>query len=223
VVSRRHSGARLLPWIILEPGNEAPAGQGDRANRLSIWPPKIPRPTGEKHRRSRRVTYFRTKLRQTWRRMGGAVLYAIATVYFIVDLVFLSFIRPLRRRLLGGGRLHDWVEGLKRYVALSLVLVPLAILEPVKPVGFYLTAKGHLFSGGSVIAIGEIIKVTLVEQVIEITKPKLLSFHWFAWMYSRWEAVLARLHSIRTFQAIKRQVKSMAARVRQMKSGMELR
>ena len=166
---------------------------------------------------------FRIKLRQTPRRMGSAVLYAIAAVYFIVDLVFLSFIRPLRRRLFRGGRLHDWVEGLNRYVALSLVLVPLAILEPVKPVGFYLTAKGHLVIGGSVIAIGEIIKVTLVEQVIEITKPKLLSFHWFAWMYSRWEAVLERLHSIRTFQAIKRQVKSMAARVRQMKSGMELR
>jgi hypothetical protein len=168
------------------------------------------------------VTYFRTKLRQTWRRIGGAVLYAIAAVYFIVDLVFLSFIRPLRRRLFGGGRMHDWIEGLNRYVALSLVLVPLAILEPVKPVGFYLTAKGHLFSGGSVIVIGEIIKVTLVEQVIEITKPKLLSFHWFAWMYSRWEAVLERLHSIRAWQAIKRQVKAIVARVRRMKSDMEM-
>ena len=54
----------------------------------------------------------------------------------------------------------------------SLVLVPLAILEPVKPLGFYLTAKGHLVSGGSVIAMSEIVKVTLLEQVIEITKPK---------------------------------------------------
>jgi hypothetical protein len=72
------------------------------------------------------------------------------------------------------------------------------------------------------IAIGEIIKVTLVEQVIEITRPKLLSFHWFAWMYRRWEAVLERLHSIKAWQAIKRQVKSMVARVRQMKSDMEI-
>ena len=60
--------------------------------------------------------------------------------------------------------------------------MPLAILEPVKPLGFYLTAKG-LVSGGSLIAMGEIVKVTLVEQVIDIAKPKLLSFHWFAWMY----------------------------------------
>jgi hypothetical protein len=76
------------------------------------------------------------------RRVGRAVLYGIAAIYFIIDLTFLSFIRPLRHRLLGSGRLHAWIEGLNRYVALSLVLVPLAILEPVKPVAFYLTAKG---------------------------------------------------------------------------------
>jgi hypothetical protein len=104
-----------------------------------------------------------------------------------------------------------------------LVLVPLAILEPVKPLGFYLTAKGHLFSGGSVIAMGEIVKVTLVEQVIEITKPKLLSFHWFAWVYSHWEAVLDRLRSVRAWQAMKRAVRSAVARVRQMKADMQAR
>ena len=103
------------------------------------------------------------------------------------------------------------------------MLVPLAILEPVKPLGFYLTAKGHLVSGSSVIAMGEIVKVTLVEQVIEITKPKLLSFHWFAWVYGHWETVLGRLRSFRAWQAMKREVQSTVARVRQMKADMEAR
>ena len=115
-------------------------------------------------------------MRRTLRRIGRAVLYGLAAVYLIIDLALLSFIRPLRHRLLGSGRVHAWIEGLNRYVALSLVLVPLAILEPVKPVAFYLTAKGHVLSGGVVLGLGEIIKVTLVEQVIEITKPKLMSF-----------------------------------------------
>ena len=169
------------------------------------------------------MTHLRGTLRRTRRRIGCAILYVIAAIYLTVDLAFLSFIRPLRRRLLGGGRLHGWIEGLNRYAALSLVLVPLAILEPVKPLGFYLTAKGHLVSGGSVIAIGEIVKVTLVEQVIEITKPKLLSFHWFAWVYSHWETVLDRLRSFRAWQAMKREVQSTVARVRQMKADMEAR
>ena len=169
------------------------------------------------------MSHIRATLRLMRRRIGCAILYAIAAVYFTVDLAFLSFIRPLRRRLLGGGRIHGWIDGLNCYAALSLVVVPLAILEPVKPLGFYLTAKGHLVSGGSLIAMGEIVKVTLVEQVIEITKPKLLSFHWFAWMYSHWEAALDRLRSIRAWQAIKRQVQSTLARVRQMKANMDAR
>ena len=169
------------------------------------------------------MSHLRATLRLMRRRTSCAILYAIAAVYFTVDLAFLSFIRPLRRRLLGGGRIHGWIDGLNRYAALSLVVVPLAILEPVKPLGFYLTAKGHLVSGGSLIAMGEIVKVTLVEQVIEITKPKLLSFHWFAWMYSHWEAALDRLRSIRAWQAIKRKMQSTFARVRQMKADMDAR
>ena len=90
------------------------------------------------------MIHLRGTLRRTRRRIGCAILYVIAAIYLTIDLAFLSFIRPLRHRLLGGGRLHGWIEGLNRYAALSLVLVPLAILEPVKPLGFYLTAKGHL-------------------------------------------------------------------------------
>ena len=135
----------------------------------------------------------------------------------------LSFIRPLRHRLLGSGRLHAWIEGLNRYVALALVLVPLAILEPVKPVAFYLTAKGHVLSGGVVLGLGEIIKVTLVEQVIEITKPKLMSFRWFAWAYGHWEAVMDRLRSIEAWQAVRRQFHTIVARVRRIKAQMETR
>jgi hypothetical protein len=167
------------------------------------------------------VSNLRGTLRRMRRRVSCAILYASAAVYLTIDLAFLSFIRPLRRRLLGDGRLHRWIENLNRYAALSLVLVPLAILEPIKPLGFYLTAKGHLVSGGSVLAIGEIVKVILVEQVIEIAKRKLLSFHWFAWVHGHWEAVLGGLRSVRAWQATKREVQSAVARVQQMKADME--
>jgi hypothetical protein len=99
-------------------------------------------------------------------------------------------------------------------VALSLVLVPLAILEPVKPVAFYLTAKGHVLGGCAVLVLVEIIKVALVEQVIEITKPKLMSFRWFAWAYGHGEAVMDRLRSIEVWQAVRRQFHSILAWVR---------
>ena len=167
------------------------------------------------------MSHLRATVRRTLRRIGRAVLYGFAAVYFIIDLAFLSFIRPLRRRLLGSGRLHAWIEGLNRYVALTLVLVPLAILEPVKPVAFYLTAKGHVLSGGAVLVFGEIIKVTLVGQLMEIAKPKLMSFRWFAWAYGHWEAVMDRLRSIEAWQAVRRQFHSIVARVRRIKAQME--
>ena len=169
------------------------------------------------------MSSLQATVRRTLRRIGGAVLYGFAAIYFIIDLAVLSFMRPLRRRLLGSVRLHAWIEGLNRYVALSLVLVPLAILEPVKPVAFYLTAKGHVLSGGAVLIFGEIIKVTLVEQVIEITKPTLMSFRWFAWAYGQWEAVMDRLRSIEAWQAIRRQFHAIVARVRRFKAQMETR
>jgi hypothetical protein len=167
------------------------------------------------------VSHLRATVRRTLWRISRALLYGLAAVYFVVDLAFLSFIRPLRHRLLGSGRLHTWIEGLNRYVALSLVLVPLAILEPVKPVAFYLTAKGHVLSAGAVLVLGEVIKVTLVGQVIEITKPKLESFRWFAWAYSHWAAVMDRLRSIEVWQAVRRQFQIIVARVRRIKAQME--
>ena len=57
------------------------------------------------------MSHIRATLRLMRRRIGCAILYAIAAVYFTVDLAFLSFIRPLRRRLLGGGQIHGWIDG----------------------------------------------------------------------------------------------------------------
>ena len=63
--------------------------------------------------------------------------------------------------------------------------------------------------------------MTLVEQVIEITKPKLMSFRWFAWAYGHWEAVMDRLRSIEAWQAVRRQFHTIVARVRRIKAQME--
>jgi hypothetical protein len=46
-----------------------------------------------------------------------------------------------------------------------LFLVPVIILEPVKPVGAYLIATNHLVSGVSLIAIGELLKIVIVERL----------------------------------------------------------
>jgi hypothetical protein len=83
-----------------------------------------------------------------------------------------------------------------RYAALLLLLVPWLILEPIKPIGFLLFSRKHHLAATLLIVSGEVVKLTLFEQLFEMTKPKLMTFHWFAWCYSRWQAAVEYLRSL---------------------------
>ena len=71
-----------------------------------------------------------------------------------------------------------------------LLLVPWLILEPIKPIGFVLLAHKHHLAATLLIIVGEVVKLTLFEQLFDMTKPKLMSFRWFAWCYGRWRAAI---------------------------------
>ena len=71
-----------------------------------------------------------------------------------------------------------------------LLPVPRLILEPIKPIGFRLFAHRHHFAATPLIAGGEVVKLTLFEQLFDMTKPKLMTFRWFAWSYCRWRAAI---------------------------------
>jgi hypothetical protein len=133
------------------------------------------------------------------RRVVRAIFLAITILYFLIDLLFLSIVRPLRRRLMALGpvqRLREWIAGLNRYAALLLLLVPWLLLEPIKPIGFLLFAHKHHLVATLVLAAGEVIKLTLFEQLFDMTKPKLMTFAWFAWYYGRWRAAVEYLRSL---------------------------
>ena len=76
------------------------------------------------------------------------------------------------------------------YPTLVPFLVPVIILEPVKPVGAYLIATGHLVSGVSMIAIGEVLKIVLVERLFHFSRDKLMSIPAIARVYNWAEAWL---------------------------------
>lgn len=110
-----------------------------------------------------------------------------ALVYFLLDALAYWVVRPVLRRIAQlpafariGRRIGAWIAGLAPYPSLVLVLVPLALLEPAKPVGAWLFATGRPMSGAAVIAGAELVKITLVERLFHIAKPKLLTIGWFA-------------------------------------------
>jgi hypothetical protein len=115
--------------------------------------------------------------------------YVLVAIYFVADLVFESVARPLSAWL---GRLHilqplyAWIARLRPYPALALFSVPVVILEPVKPIGAFLVAAGHVVSGILTIAVGEILKITLVERLFHLTRDSLMRIPTFALLYRKW-------------------------------------
>ncbi|HET7883679.1 MAG TPA: hypothetical protein VFL55_22525 [Acetobacteraceae bacterium] len=140
------------------------------------------------------------------RRVARATLLAAATLYFLIDVVFLTMVRPLRQRIMRlrwVRRLRAWVESLNRYATLLLLLVPWLILEPVKPVGLVLFTRRHHLTATVVIAVGEIVKLILFEQLLDMTKPKLMTFAWFAWCYGKWRAAIERVRSLSVWHRLR--------------------
>jgi hypothetical protein len=112
----------------------------------------------------------------------------VAAIYFLVDAVFLTLARPIARWLAGHwvfDRLRTWIVSLRPYPTLALFMVPVLVLEPVKPVAAYLTATGHIAGGLTVLLVGELLKLVLMERLFCISRDKLMSIAAFAWCYGR--------------------------------------
>lgn len=137
---------------------------------------------------------------------------AAAMLYFFLDALFLSFIRPILRALARLGlfdKLTRVIERLGPYTTLALFVVPVAVLEPAKPVGLYLIAEGHFVHGVIVIAAAKLLKIVIVERIYHIGQPKLMTIPlfarahdfvtgWFDWFKAMpaWQAVTHQFHSI---------------------------
>jgi len=137
-----------------------------------------------------------------------------AVLYFLLDAIFLSFIWPISRALARLGvfdKIARAIGSLGPYTTLALFVVPLAVLEPAKPVGLYLIAERHYVHGVMVIAVAELLKIALVERIYHIGKPKLMTIPlfarihdfttgWFDWLKAMpaWQAVTHRFRSILT-------------------------
>ncbi|WP_271606058.1 hypothetical protein [Bradyrhizobium sp. CCBAU 11434] len=113
-------------------------------------------------------------------------VFLIAAVYFLVDAVFFTLFKPIF------GRLADcWSSkacecgSCRFYPALALFIVPVILLEPVKPVAAYLTATGHIGRGFAVLIVGELLKLLLIERLFSASRDKLMSIPAFAWCYDR--------------------------------------
>jgi hypothetical protein len=153
------------------------------------------------------------------KRILKSILAVVAFLYFCIDALFLSIVRLFAAKLCGlpgVDRLARWLGSLGPYPTLILFLVPLAVLEPVKPVGIYLIGSGRIASGILVIVVGEVLKVTLVERLFHLSRDKLMSIPAFAWCYGIVTGWLATLRALPIWQLMLRYVAAIRALARRL-------
>jgi hypothetical protein len=142
--------------------------------------------------------------RQTAKRLLTPFVIVAAVFYFVIDAIFLSLIRPFAARLarlpLFVGIL-SWLRTLGPYPTLALFIVPIVILEPIKPVAAYLAAIGHFRLGLLLVIVGEILKVTVLERLFHASRDKLMSIPAFASAYDFVQRWLNYLRALPPWQA----------------------
>jgi hypothetical protein len=105
------------------------------------------------------------------------VVIAFAVLYFLIDALFFSLIKPLGTWLGKWpifARVGGWVRSLSPYSTLVLFIIPFVLLEPIKPLGLYLVASGEVIDGVLLICVGEILKITIVERLFHVGRDKLM-------------------------------------------------
>jgi hypothetical protein len=78
-----------------------------------------------------------------------------------------------------------YTRRLTPYMALCLLAVPLAVVEPLKLAAVFICGSGHWVAGLIVMLGAYALSVFLVERLFKIVKPKLLKLPWFAGAW-RW-------------------------------------
>jgi hypothetical protein len=130
----------------------------------------------------------------------------LAAIYFAIDAMALSSLKPILRKIANlklSQFIARWIASLGPYPTLALFLVPLILLEPVKPFSAYRVTSGHLVFGMLVLVLGEVLKITIVERIFHIGRDKLMTIKAFAWAYNFVSGWLAWVQSLPPWQATK--------------------
>jgi hypothetical protein len=130
----------------------------------------------------------------------------VAAVYFVIDALALSILKPFLRKISNlqvFKFIARWIASLDPYPTLALFVVPLVLLEPIKPFSAYIIASGHIIFGVAVLTLGEVLKVTIVERIFHIGRDKLMTIKAFAWIYNFAFGWLAWLQALPPWQSVK--------------------
>lgn len=152
------------------------------------------------------------------KRIVTAPLYLLAaTIVLLEDWLW----DDLQRLAAAIGRLpvfHQFealVVRLSPRASLSLFVVPSLLLIPVKLVALWFISTGHAFVGLITIALAKIAGTALVARLFKLTKPKLMTFKWFAVLYGRITEFKKRIYDVIKSTAVYKSLHGLSTRFRE--------
>jgi hypothetical protein len=81
-------------------------------------------------------------------------------------------------------RIRRWLQKIKPYLSLVLLLIPLLLVEPLKVVALVIAGKGHWLTGTGMLILSYGASLLIVERLFRLVKPRLMMMHWFAKLWA---------------------------------------
>ncbi|MGA0563515.1 hypothetical protein ACO2RV_13810 [Ancylobacter sp. VNQ12] len=130
----------------------------------------------------------------------GLIFRLACALVIILDELVRPLYRPLIDRLAALApmrALERWIGARTPLVVLTLLIIPYAIVEPLKFVGLLWIADGHVRTGGTVFVLAHLVSFILIERIFTAGKPQLMTIGWMRWVIETAsavrDAVVARL------------------------------
>jgi hypothetical protein len=89
-----------------------------------------------------------------------------------------------RRGMTFLARTRRQAQRMSPYLSLVLLLVPVALVEPLKLAALIFAGKGHWMTGTAVLLGAYAASLFFVERLFRMVKPKLMTLNWFATLWT---------------------------------------
>ncbi|MGY3341409.1 hypothetical protein ACVWZ4_007371 [Bradyrhizobium sp. USDA 4472] len=80
--------------------------------------------------------------------------------------------------------LRQAIDKLGPYQSLTLLAVPVCLVEPLKLIAVAVASEGHWITGTAMIIAAYAASLLIVERLFAAVKPKLLKLNWFAKLWA---------------------------------------
>ena len=108
--------------------------------------------------------HLKRKIKQAASAALEPFVIVVAAVYFVIDALVLSILKPFLRKIANLKLfkfIAPWIAPLGPYPTLALFVVPLTLLEPIKPFSAYLIASGHFIFGMLILILAKFSRLRL--------------------------------------------------------------